>query len=180
MGYASVKNLVLFGMTALLLATSAGADTRERAITITTDAFDGSFSIDVMRNASGTLTQMIYQTPVTSNGVLTPAQLAQGPQVIYAKQGHDAILLSTESDFNVQKGGHLIVRLVHNALEGSYIDFRVLVDVEKTIILRSDPNSNDSDSDNNSYTGVFNRLFLQKNTVFGIAVGVDQVVPSEQ
>jgi len=175
-----MKASIPFAIAVLIMATSSWADTRERAITITTDAFDGSFAIDVVRGSTGDVTQMIYQTPVTSNGILTPAQLAHGPQLIYAKQGHDAILMSTESDFNVQKGGHMVVRYVNNALDNTYKDFRVLVDIEQTVILRSDPSSNDPDSDGNSFTGVFNHLFLQKNTVFGIAVGIDQVVPSEQ
>ena len=175
-----MKLRYLLGISALFVASFASADTRERAITITTNAFDGSFAIDVMRASNGAVTEMIYQTPATSNGVLTVAQLQGAPKVIYNRLGHDAILIGTESDFNPQKGGHLIVRYLNNGMDGTYKDFRVLVDIEAKIVLRSDPNPNDPDSDNNSYTSVFNEIFLQKNTVLGVTVGIDQVIPSEK
>lgn len=176
-----MKAFISIVIISLLVAATSWADTRTRAITITTDAFDdGNYAIDVIRNSTGALTQMIYQTPDTSNGILTPAQLAQGPQVIYSKQGHDALLLNTESDFNVATGGHLVLRYVTNAMSDEYKDFRVLIDVQKDVVLRSDPNSNDPDSDNNAYTSVFDQLFLKKNTVFGITVGISQIIPSEK
>jgi hypothetical protein len=162
-------------------ATAALADTRARAITITTDAFPGSYSIDTLRAANGALTGMVYSSPNNPNGtVYTLAKLASGPQVLLNSSGHDAVLLSLNSDFNAQKGGHLTVRYLNSGIDDSYKNFRILVDVEKTVILRSDPDSNDPDSDNNSYTSVFDHLFLQKNTFFGKVIGIDQIVPSEQ
>jgi len=166
---------------ACLVATSAFADSRARAITITTDAFAGNFAIDVTRASNGAVTSMIFIGPNNPNGaVLSLKDLSQGPKLIFNSQGHDVIFLSLESDFNAQKGGHLDVRFLTNGITGNYKDFRVLVDVEKSIILRSDPNSNDPESDDNSYTSVFNHLFMEKNTFFGQILGIGKIVPSLQ
>jgi hypothetical protein len=160
---------------------AAFADTRSRAITITSDAYAGSYSIDITRSATGSVTSMIYTGPNNPNGqTLTPSALGKGPVPILHMAGRDIVLLSTESDFNVQKGGHINVRFLTNGIDGNYKNFRVLIDVGSTVVLRSDPNSDDPDSDNNAYTSVFNQLFLKRNSLFGKTIGVEEIDPTEQ
>jgi hypothetical protein len=164
----------------LVSSVTAFADTQTRVMNITTDAFSGNFAIDCLQDASGAVTGMRYQTPNTPNGLVSLAAARQGPQVLFNKDGHDVLLLSIESDFDPRAGGHANVRFLQNGASGTYKDFRVLIQVQGHIAVSSDPNSDDPDSDNNEYTGVFNTLFLAKNTFFGITVGIDKVVPSEQ
>ena len=178
-----MKNQAKLAALSILCAlafSTARADTRTRAITITSDAYSGSFAIDLMRDSSGAVTEMLYQTPDNPNGVLTLEELHQGPQVIFHTQDHDVILMSLENDFDPSHGGHVVVRYLQNGADGTYKDFRIRITIGSAVTLRSDPDLNDPDSDGNSYSGIFNRLFMEKNTFLGIVIGVQDVQPSYQ
>lgn len=155
--------------------------TQAHALIITTDAFSGTFFLDFVRDpATGELTQLSYQTPCNPNGVLTLADLSRGPQVLLNEDGHDVLFVTVESDFNAAKGGHANVRFLSNGMSGTYKNFRISIDVGASIVLRSDPNSSDSDSDGNSYTSVFNQIFMARNAMFGKTVGIAKITPSLQ
>lgn len=175
-----MKKSCLFLALVALFTVAAHADTTTQVLTVTTDAFAGTFSIDVVQDSNGAATAMVFTTPTNPHMILTLQQLKQGPQVIVNSQGHNAVFLSLSSDFDPNKGGHVIVRYLNNGIDGAYKDFRILVSITSTITLTSDPDAADPDSDGNTYSGVFNQLFMEKNTFFGQVIGVADVVPSYQ
>jgi hypothetical protein len=164
-----------------LLAMSSAYAEIVPAITITTDAYIGStYVISVDRADSGEVTELTYKRDSGAIAKFSVEMLENAPQVLLNDEGRDIILLSLEKDFNARQGGHGIVRYLHNGATGNYKDFRILIDVQKDIVMRSDPNSSDPDSDKNGYTGAFNHIFMKKRTVLGKTIGIDHFEPSEK
>lgn len=61
----------------------------------------------------------------------------------------------------------------------TYINLGIRIQIEKdNIYIFSAPNSQDPESDRNSFAGQFSKLFLDKNTIFGQVVGVKKMSPS--
>lgn len=159
----------------------AHADTTTRVVSVDTDAYSGTEYLDVNRDATGVMTSMVYSPINATPFTLTTQQLLSGPQLIKTLNGHNITYLSLDSDFNENTGGHAELKFLSNGITGSYLNFRILIQLEgNTITLRSDPNPSDPSSDKNSYTSVFNHLFMAKKTLLGQDIGIQQVEPSEQ
>lgn len=156
----------------------AKSDTRELMTTIETDANPGTTKLMVIRD--GALLKGVYYEGHDGRTVtLSLEQMRQGPQVLKQSSGRDVILMSVERDFTAEKGGHANVRFLRNGISGTYKNFRVFLDIQGgKVVLRSDPNPRDPESDNNAYTSVFNYLYMKKNTVLGKTVGVEFVQPA--
>ena len=56
----------------------------------------------------------------------------------------------------------------------------LLIDNQGDIVLRSDPDRNDPESDRNKYTSVFNHLFMRSNKLMGKVTGIKAIEPSQQ
>jgi len=153
-------------------------DTATQILTMDTDAFPGTFSVDIGRDDTGQMTTLLVHNEKGEITTYTLDQLRQFQSVKQVK-GHDAVFLRVETDFEPVHGGHATLRFLQNGLWGTYKNFRMMIDVQgKEIVLRSEPTSKDPDSDRNPFTGVFNHLFMRKNTVFGQVAGIDEIVPS--
>lgn len=157
-------------------------DTNETIQTISaveTDAFPGISFLDIARDEQGTMTRLIYrpfQKPPVS---YTLDQLRQNWQVLKEVDGYKVIYIGVEKDFDAVKGGHANVRYMQSGMSGSYRNFRILLEPQGTqLVLRSDPNFKDPESDRNRYTGTFNYVFMAKNTFFGKVIGISQVLPA--
>lgn len=155
-------------------------DTREQVATVETDAMDDSWHLDVIRSSDGAMKALAYESNRKKEPakVLTLDQLKKGPQVLKEIDGHKVIYLSIESDFTPTRGGHANVRYLESGMSDSYRNFRILVDTQGSIVLRSDPNPKDSESDDNSYNSVFNHLFMKKRTFLGRVIGIGRIIPS--
>ena len=161
-----------------LEAAFLAAFTRESVATIETDVYPGTANLFISRETDGSLSSLSYGGP---DGVLTTFtldQLKSGFKVLKNHDGHDAVFLKLDPSFTAQNGGYAVLRVLRNGISGSFINFRVMVKVGPKVELSSDPDSSDSESDHNSYRGPFNYVYMKKNTVFGFAVGIDQIVPA--
>jgi hypothetical protein len=161
----------------ILASAWAFADTSETVVKVETDAFPGTSALDVVRNDAGVMKALVYRPSDEAPKQYTLDQLQANAQLLKQVDGHDVIFLSLEKDFDPVKGGHANMRYLHSGFSGEYRNFRIALDVQKHIVLRSDPNPQDPDSDGNSYTSTFNYLFMEKNTFWGRVIGVERVVP---
>jgi hypothetical protein len=165
----------------LLVAALPGrvlADSVERVATVETDAFSGSSYLDVIRADDGVLKNLIYRGHDGKVLTFTLDQLRSSPQVVKQMNGRDVVFLSVEKDFTAEKGGHGNMRFLQSGVSGTFRNFRILVDVQSKIVLRSDPNPQDPESDRNPYTTVFTYLFMKKSSFLGITTGIESVRPS--
>ena len=165
-----------------LLAISSAYAEIVPAITITTDAYPGTYVISVERNSeNGEVTELTFKRDSGAVAHFPVKLLESSPQSLLNEDGRDDVIyLSLEAGFNPLQGGHGIVRYLHNGATGNYKDFRILIDIQKDIVMRSDPNPSDPDSDKNGYTGAFNHVFMKKRSVFGKIIGIDHFEPSEK
>lgn len=169
----------LFGIFGMSVA--AIADDTVQVVSVDTDAYAGTEYLDVERGSSGELTGLVYRRIDGPPLAYTLDQLRQKPQLLKRMNGHDVTFLRLESDFSASNGGHANVRFLNDGVTGNYKNFRIGIEVQgMQLVLRSDPNPNDGDSDGNAYTSVFNHLFMKKRTFLGAMVGVDRVIPDEQ
>lgn len=150
----------------------------ELIMKVETDAYPGISTFSVTRNAQGALETLVYLSRTDGDKTFTLEQLKKGPAVLKHSDGRDVVVLVLEKDFTAEKGGHAYVRFLQSGMSGTYRNFRILLDVQEKIILRSDPNPKDPESDDNSYTGVFNHVFMKKNTFLGKLIGIESVKPS--
>lgn len=159
-------------------AVRAAATTRETVAVVETDAFEGTYKMDLLRDAQGAVLALIYVTSNEGEKTFPIDLLKKGYQVLKVASGKNAVMMKVDPSFNPAKGGYGTLRILHNGMSGSYMTFRVLVDVAQKITLRSDPDRNDSESDGNAYTGPFNYLFMEKNTFLGMTIGIDEIRPA--
>lgn len=161
------NRIFALGSLAFTLLASGSAFATETTVPITSNAFPNkTYSITVVQDAQGKIEKMVYATDSGAKDMEISA-LQSARQVLYPD--HNAIYLAMDSDFNVQKGGHIELEFLTNALTGKYKDFRVLVDVQGDgVVLRSDPNLSDGNSDKNPYSGPFEALYIKKGS-FGIS-----------
>jgi hypothetical protein len=174
----NLKNITV-GLFFALSASSAFAGDPQRILLIQTDDAPGNTYIDIAQAADGSLSSLVYETdpPLPP---FTFAQLQANPAVLKQKSGKDAVILKLEQPFDPIHGGHVIVQYLNNGINNGYKDFRILIDVQgSTITFRSDPDSTDPQSDNNTYTSVFNQLFMYKRSILGKEIGIDHVTPSQ-
>lgn len=152
-----------------------------QAVSVTTDAYPGTETMTINRDSSGLIESLVYVHVDGTSVTYNLAQLQTGPQLLKVYANHNVTYISAESDFSAAQGGHVNVRFMNNGITGSYKNFRVLMTVQGSqISLRSDPDPKDPQSDQNSYTGEFNRLFMQKFTFLGQLAGIAKVVPSQE
>ncbi|MCM2278236.1 MAG: hypothetical protein NDJ89_09190 [Oligoflexia bacterium] len=176
---ASLFSVLFAGV--FVLVVEAGADTQTRVVTVTTDAFPGVSTLDVVRGEMDEFKGMIYRGNDGAVVELSLAQLRAKPQVIKRIDDHDVIYLGVEKDFEETRGGHANMRFLASGISGDYRNFRILLETQgQSLVLRSDPNFKDPESDRNSFTSVFNRLFLRKATFWGRTIGIEEVRPSLQ
>lgn len=150
-------------------------------VAVTTDAFAGTAYLHVGRTDAGEMTHIVYQSVEGKTLPYTLAQLRSGFQILKQMDGRNVILLAVEPDFNEFKGGHAVMRFLYSGASSEYRNFRILLEpAGDKIILRSDPNLKDVESDRNEYTSVFNHLFLKKNTFWGKTIGIKKINPSMQ
>lgn len=153
------------------------AFSREAVVTIETDVYPGTANLFITRETDGSLATLSY---AGADGVVksfSVDQLKTGFKVLKNHDGHDAVFLKVDPSFTPQVGGHAVLRVLKNGINGTFQNFRVLVKVGTKVEIFSDPDASDPDSDDNSYRGQFNYVFMKKNTVFGFAVGIDEIVP---
>lgn len=155
----------------------AFADTQTTILTVETDAYEGTSFIDIVRTDQGSIKAMVYRPFGHPTEILSLDQLKL-PNVLKRVSDRDIVLLSVEPAFSAEKGGYATIRFLNSGISGTYRNFRILIENQKEVILRSDPDRNDPETDDNSYTSVFNYLFLKKNTFFGKLIGIDEVEPS--
>ncbi len=153
----------------------------ETVVTIETDVYTGTAKLDILRATDGSLTGLSYAGPDGTTTAFQLDDLRNNFKVLKNLDGHDAVLLKVDPAFSAQKGGHAILRVLRNGISNEFKNFRVLVKVgakiEAKIEMVSDPDLNDPDSDKNAYSGPFNYVFMKKNTVFGMTIGIDEIVP---
>jgi hypothetical protein len=171
-----LKSLVLSAVVSISINTAlAGAP--QRIVVIDTDDSPGNTYIDVVQGDDGALQSLVYETD--TNLTFTLADLLTETAVLKQTDGKNVILLKLEQPFDPLHGGHVIVEFLNNGITDNYKDFRILIDVQGTsVTFSSDPDSTDPQSDGNSFTSVFNKLFMWKNTFLGKEIGIDRVTPS--
>jgi hypothetical protein len=144
---------------------------------IDTDDSPGNSYIDVVQGDDGSLESLVYESDPTLT--FTMADLLTETAVLKQTDGKNVIQLKLEQPFDTLHGGHVIVEFLNNGVTGNYKDFRILIGVQGTAVtFSSDPDPTDPQSDGNSFTTVFNKLFMWKNTFFGKEIGIDHVTPS--
>lgn len=164
------------GIVVSLISNTFAAQT-ERAINIKSDAGTSDYALDITREDSGEISLLTLHTDAGA----TPIRLddLQKPFLLEQMSGHGVIFLSIEHDFIASKGGHAVVRYLNSGVGGdTFRNFRILIELNNQVVLRSDPNPEDPESDHNTYSGQFNELFLKKRTFLGQTIGIAQVEPS--
>lgn len=151
---------------------------RQTVVTIETDVYPGTATLFVTRETDGSLASIAYAGHDGAVTSYTLNQLKKGFQVLKKHEGRDAVFLKLDSAFSAQKGGYAVLRVLRNGISGSHQNFRVFVKVAPAVEISSDPDSSDPDSDQNSFRGRFNYVFMKKNTVLGFAVGIDEIRPA--
>jgi hypothetical protein len=150
---------------------------------VETDAYAGVASLEVTQDSLGLITGVIYRDVDGTATQLALAELYQGPQVISEVNGTAVVLASVENDFEPATGGHANVRLLKDIMAKTYMNFRfslsaVGAGAVKKLVLSSEPNLHDPESDRNPFRGPFNYIFLKSRTFLGQAVGIVSVKPS--
>ncbi|CAN5611836.1 hypothetical protein BH10BDE1_BH10BDE1_33700 [soil metagenome] len=153
------------------------AFSREAIVTIETDVYPGTANLYVSRELDGSLASLSYAGPDAIFTTFPLDQLKTGFKVLKNHEGHDAVFLKLDPSFSAQSGGYAVLRILRNGISSSFKNFRVLVKVGPKLEIFSDPDASDPESDGNSYRAQFNYVFMKKNTVFGFAVGIDQIQP---
>lgn len=170
--------LVLFLLCAFL-PTFAHADMPpEAVISVASDDFDGTASLDIVRTDEGALKALSYRENNGDTRTVLVTDLDQGDQALKIVDNRKVIMLSKEADLNAAKGGHVLVKFLYNGATNCYLDFRIQIQVQDKVIFFSDPNSNDPHTDHNPYTSMFNHLFMKKREILGKEIGIKDVEPS--
>src|SRR6185437_9204922 len=114
---------------------------------LNSDAFPGkTYLLKIFEDDQGAIQSMTEDTDSGQPLLFSLEDLKAGKPV-YNGEG-EKITLTLDSDFAPQKGGHLELRFLTNVFSGAYKNFRILADVQgDTVVLRSDPNLNDPNSD---------------------------------
>jgi hypothetical protein len=171
-----LKSLILSAIASLSISTAFAGDP-QRIVMIDTDDSPGNTYIDVVQGDDGSLQSLVYESDPTLT--FTMADLLTETAVLKQTDGKNVIQLKLEQPFDPLHGGHVIVEFLNNGITNNYKDFRILITVQGTsVTFSSDPDPTDSQSDGNSFTSVFNKLFMWKNTILGKEIGIDRVTPS--
>lgn len=150
-----------------------------KVLTVESDALAGISRLEIVRDEIGNMESMAYHPSSGAPIRYTVKQLRRRSQVLKKMDQYDVVLLNLEQDFDPAKGGHANMRYLTSALSRTYKSFRILIEATPDeIVLRADPNSGDRESDQNSYTSVFNHLYMVKNTFLGKVIGLERVIPS--
>jgi hypothetical protein len=173
------RRLFLTPLALLCFFSLARADMApETDITITTDDSPEISYLDVLRTDDGALKGISYRRQDGQIKTVLLSDLDKGDQLLKTMHGQQVVFLAKEDDLDPSKGGHVIVKFLFNGATGTYLDFRISLQVQKQVIFFSDPDNQDPHSDHSTYTSVFNHLFMKKRTVLGQEIGIQDVVPS--
>lgn len=165
-----------FSISPLFDAKSAisGSGTTENILRVETDAGFGASVFEVTRSGSGELESMTYRS-TEGTAVYTLEQLRARPAVLVRSGGYDVVTLSLEPGFTAEKGGFLMIRYLQNGITKAYGSYRLLLDVQDRLILRTG-DSNDEDPRSSRYSGLVRKLIMKKRTIMGQLVGIREVV----
>lgn len=154
-------------------------------LTVTSDAKPGqSATFDVQQEQDGTASWLIFTDFDGTVVKYTPQELFSGYKWLSKTEngpaGIDITLLSLDPNFDVKTGGDGTIRFLKSGAFGlTYINFGIRIQIDKDhVTIFSAPNGKDPESDKNSYSGQFAKLFLNKNTLFGQVIGVKKITPS--
>jgi hypothetical protein len=161
----------------IISANFAHAAAPQRIIVIDTDDSPGNTYIDVVQADDGSFQSLVYESTPTLTFTLNDLQ--DTTETLKQASGKDVIQLKLDPSFDPITGGYVTVPFLNNGITGNYEDFRILIHIQGDVITcTSAPDANDAQSDGNSFTSVFNKLFMWKNTLFGKEIGIDRVTPS--
>jgi hypothetical protein len=173
----SVMVLGLSGAEMKQVLADAPASAPEHIMTITTDAHPGeTFGIDVPRGSDGTIQEMLF-TDSQAPTIHIPLSQVEGgnKKVLLNMENRDIVTLYLAPGFTAEKGGYAVLHYLESGASNSFKDFRMSIDVQKTIIVNSSPDDSDTLTDKNQFSGIFTSIFLKENKLLGKVVGIKSV-----
>jgi hypothetical protein len=154
------------------------AESYIKLVTFQSDAFPGIGSLVLVQNSTGLCKQLIFNDLDGQVLKYTLDELQNAPQVLEKSGNNDITFLALEQDFNPLSGGHGLVKFLVSGISKTYKSFRFLLSINGDhVSLKSEPSLSSPDSDGNSFKGSFNHLFLKKNSLLGLTIGVSEIIP---
>ena len=107
------KSLLVPFLLCAFLPTFAHADMPPEAlISVTSDDFDGTAYLDIVRTDEGALKALSYRGNNGDTRTVLVTDLDQGDQALKIVDNRKVVMLSKEADLNPAKGGHVLVKFL--------------------------------------------------------------------